>query len=48
MSHEPTRFWTSRFAVGLVVMGAVAAYFVLSEHRASSARCPSCCCWPAR
>ncbi|NUZ08518.1 DUF2933 domain-containing protein [Piscinibacter koreensis] len=30
----PTRFWGSRHAVGLVVLGAVAAYFLLSEHRA--------------
>lgn len=41
MSHDrgsvlprPTRFWGSRHAVGLVVLGAVAAYFLLSEHRA--------------
>ena len=27
-------FWRSRFAVGLLVFGAVAAYFLLSEHRA--------------
>ncbi len=31
---EPTRFWRSRYAVGLLVMGAIAAYFLLSEHRA--------------
>lgn len=31
---EPTAFWRSRYAIGLVVMGAVAAYFLLSEHRA--------------
>jgi len=31
---EPTRFWRSRYAIGLLVMGAVAAYFLLSEHRA--------------
>ena len=31
---EPTPFWRSRYAVGLLVMGAIAAYFLLSEHRA--------------
>ena len=27
-------FWGSRYALGLLVFGAVAAYFLLSEHRA--------------
>jgi len=27
-------FWRSRYAVGLLVMGAIAAYLLLSEHRA--------------
>ena len=27
-------FWRSKYAVGLLVLGAVAAYFLLSEHRA--------------
>ena len=27
-------FWRSRYAVGLLVFGAVALYFLLSEHRA--------------
>ena len=31
---EPKSFWRSRFAIGLFVMGAIAAYFLLSEHRA--------------
>jgi hypothetical protein len=31
---EPTHFWHSRYAIGLIVMGAIAAYFLLSEHRA--------------
>ena len=31
---EPTGFWRTRYAVGLLVMGAVAAYFLLTEHRA--------------
>jgi len=31
---ETTGFWRSRYAIGLLVMGAVAAYFLLSEHRA--------------
>ena len=26
-------FWCSRYAVGLLVIGAVAMYFLLSEHR---------------
>ncbi|MCM2295639.1 DUF2933 domain-containing protein [Rhodoferax sp.] len=32
---EPTRepgFWRSRYAIGVVVMGAVASYFLLTEH----------------
>ncbi len=32
---DPTpSFWTSRYAIGLVVMGGVAAYFLLTEHLA--------------
>ncbi len=31
---EPKAFWRSRYAIGLLVMGAIAAYFLLSEHRA--------------
>ena len=31
---EPPQFWRSRYAIGLLVMGAIAAYFLLSEHRA--------------
>ena len=27
-------FWRSRYAIGLIVFGAIAAYFLLSEHRA--------------
>ena len=27
-------FWTSRYAIGLIVIGAVAGYFLLTEHRA--------------
>ena len=27
-------FWRSRYGLGLVVFGAIAAYFLLSEHRA--------------
>lgn len=37
LSHhdaEPPPFWRSRYAVGLVIMGAIATYFLLSEHRA--------------
>ena len=31
---EPPSFWRSRYAIGPLVMGAVGAYFVMSEHRA--------------
>ena len=31
---QPVPFWQSRYAIGLVVMGAIATYFLLSEHRA--------------
>ena len=31
---EPASFWRTRYAIGLLGMGAVAAYFLLSEHRA--------------
>lgn len=40
MNHEhpghdaPPGFWRSRYAVGLIVVGAVAAYFLLTEHLA--------------
>ncbi len=27
-------FWRSRYAIGLLVFGAIATYFLLSEHRA--------------
>ncbi len=30
----PPSFWRSRYAVGLLVFGAIAAYFLMSEHRA--------------
>ena len=36
LSHhdaEPPPFWRSRYAIGLLVMGAIATYFLLSEHR---------------
>lgn len=33
-NDEPTSFWRSRYAIGLLVMSAIAAYFLLSEHRA--------------
>jgi hypothetical protein len=32
--HCAPPFWRSRYAIGLLVLGAVAAYFLLSEHRA--------------
>ena len=37
LSHqgsEPVSFWRTRYAIGLLVMGSIAAYFLLSEHRA--------------
>ncbi|MBY0236105.1 MAG: DUF2933 domain-containing protein [Burkholderiaceae bacterium] len=33
-AREPTSFWRSRYAIGLLVLGGIAAYFLLSEHRA--------------
>ena len=34
LDPEPTPFWHSRYAIGLLVLGAVATYLLLSEHRA--------------
>ncbi len=40
MTHDhahhaaPPSFWRSRYAIGLIVIGAVAAYFLLTEHLA--------------
>lgn len=31
---EPKGFWRSRYGGGLLVLGAIAAYFLLIEHRA--------------
>jgi len=31
---DSNSFWRSRYAIGLLVMGVIAAYFLLSEHRA--------------
>ena len=31
---EPNSFWGSRYAIGLIVLGSIAAYLLLSEHRA--------------
>jgi hypothetical protein len=33
-SPRPPGFWGSRYAVGLLVLGGIAAYLLLSEHRA--------------
>ena len=30
----PPSFWSSRYAIGLVVIGGVATYFLWTEHRA--------------
>lgn len=32
--QDPPKFWSSRYAIGLLVIGAVAGYFLLTEHRA--------------
>lgn len=40
MNHQfdehdsPPSFWRSRYAVGLVVIGAIAGYFLVTEHLA--------------
>jgi hypothetical protein len=31
---QPKAFWDSRYPIGLLVLGAIAIYFLLSEHRA--------------
>ncbi len=31
---ESDRFWGSRYSIGFIALGAVAAYFLLTEHRA--------------
>jgi len=33
-AHEPRSLWRTRYGVGLLVLGAVAAFFLLAEHRA--------------
>jgi len=30
----PKGFWDSRYSIGLAILGLIAAYFLLSEHRA--------------
>lgn len=32
--EAPPSFWGSRYAIGLIVIGAVAGYFLLTEHLA--------------
>ena len=34
LPSEQKPFWGSRYSFGLIVLGAVAAYFLLTEHRA--------------
>lgn len=35
LGHDsPPSFWRSRYAIGLIVIGAIAAYFLLTEHLA--------------
>ena len=31
---EPKTFWGTRYSIGLIVLGAIAGYFLLTEHRA--------------
>jgi hypothetical protein len=31
---QPQPFWGSRYSLGLIVLGGIALYFLLSEHRA--------------
>jgi len=31
---EPKGFWRSRYTLGLLVLGGIAGFFLLSEHRA--------------
>ena len=31
---KPASFWQTRYALGFLVIGAIATYFILSEHRA--------------
>ena len=31
---EHANFWGSRYSIGLLVLGVVAAYFLITEHRA--------------
>lgn len=33
-NDSPPSFWKTRYAIGLVVIGGVAAYFLLTEHLA--------------
>ncbi len=34
-AHEaPPSFWRSRYAIGLIVIGGIAGYFLLTEHLA--------------
>lgn len=33
-SHSTSTFWRSRSGIALLILGAVAAFFLLSEHRA--------------
>ena len=35
---EPPSFWRTRYGIGLLVLGAVAAYFLLTEHLAHVAQ----------
>ena len=31
---KPKPFWSSRYAIGLLILGGIAGYFLLTEHRA--------------
>lgn len=51
MSHQhdghesPPSFWSSRYAIGYVAIGAVAAYFLLTEHLAAGRVRARTFCW---
>ena len=36
--NEPPSFWRTRYGIGLLVLGAIAAYFLLTEHLAHVAQ----------
>ena len=52
MQHQHTqtpsdrpRFWRSRYGVAFLIIAAVAAYFLLKEHRHMLPAISPSCCW---